>query len=375
MRRFDTLLTRLRALVRDHRAALRMAVRVASSAILSYLLGRILDVPLVLWTVLTAIIVTQTSVGRSLKATIDYFTGTLGGAIYAGAVAALIPHEGELALLAVLALAIAPLVVLAAINPSFNAATVTAAIVVLAPTITHATPIESAFYRVVEVALGAFTGLAVSLTVFPARAHTLAVDDAASMLDLTAQALEDLFAGFAGALDAAEISRIQERLGKSIARLDVIYAECKRERISQIISEPDPGPLLRTLLRLRHDLVIVGRAAMVPLSEALQSRLAPLLARLMTPAAAYLRNSAAALVAHGPPPLLTATETAFEAYAEEIRAIRREGLMRSMPSDELEHLFTLGFALDQLHQHFRDLRRWVAEQGEHPEVAPEQIKG
>jgi uncharacterized membrane protein YccC len=373
MRRLNTYLTRLRTLVRDHRAALRLSVRVTASATLSLLVGQLLHVPLVLWTVLTAIIVTQTSVGRTLKATIDYFTGTFGGAIYAGAIAALIPHEGELALLGVLALAIAPLVVLAAINPSFNVATVTAAIVVLAPAITQGTPIESAFYRVAEVALGAFTGLLVSLTVFPARAHTLAVDDAARMLDLSAQALEDLFAGFARGLDAAAISRIQERMGKALAQLDVIYTECKRERISQFISEPDPGPLLRTLLRLRHDLVIVGRAALVPLPDTLQPRLSPLLARLATPAAAYLRDCAAALVARSQPPQLAGAGAAFEVYDAEISAIRQEGLMRSMPSDALEHLFTLGFALDQLHQHFRDLRKWVAEQG--GEVAPEQTKG
>jgi len=38
------------------------------------------------------------SFGRSLKATIDYVVGTLGGAIYAGAVAALVPHANEIAL-------------------------------------------------------------------------------------------------------------------------------------------------------------------------------------------------------------------------------------------------------------------------------------
>jgi hypothetical protein len=31
------------------------------------------------------------SFGRSLKATIDYLVGTLGGAVYAGAIAALVP--------------------------------------------------------------------------------------------------------------------------------------------------------------------------------------------------------------------------------------------------------------------------------------------
>ena len=63
--------------------------------------------PLPLWAVLTAVIVTQMSVGRSLKATADYLAGTLGGALYGGAIAVLVPHSSEIALLAVLALAVA----------------------------------------------------------------------------------------------------------------------------------------------------------------------------------------------------------------------------------------------------------------------------
>ncbi len=39
---------------------------------------------MILWAVLTAVILTQMSVGRSVKATIDYSFGMLGGAIYAG---------------------------------------------------------------------------------------------------------------------------------------------------------------------------------------------------------------------------------------------------------------------------------------------------
>jgi uncharacterized membrane protein YccC len=328
--------------------------------------GQLLHVPLVLWSVLTAVILTQTSVGRSLKASIDYFIGTLGGAIYAGTVAALIPHQGELALLGVLALAVAPLVLLASINSSFNVAPFTAVIVVLAPTLTHSTPIESAFFRLLEVALGAITGLLVSLTVFPARAHELVVETAARMLDLVAQALENLCAGFTGAgftgaLDATSAQPIQEHLGQAVAQLDTIHAEAKRERMSQLHYGPDPGPLMRTLLRLRHDLVIIGRAALVPLPAELQPRLGPLLRQLVTASSDYLRASAEALRGHGRPPSLDATDAAFDAYAAEIAAIRREGLMRTMSGEALEHLFTIGFALEQLRQHFRDLKQWVTE--------------
>jgi uncharacterized membrane protein YccC len=366
--------TRLRTLVQDRQAELQLCVRVTLSALLSLMIGQWLNVPLVLWVVLTAVIVTQTSVGQTLKATIDYFIGTLGGAVYAGAVAALIPHEGEFALLGVLALAVAPLVFLATINSSFKVAPFTAVIVVLAPTISHSTPIESAYFRLIEVALGATTGLLVSLTVFPTRAHKLAIESAARMLDLVAQALVDMFEGFTGNLEATAVQPIQERIGKAIARLDAIYAEVQRERMTQIAYDHDPGPLLRTLLRLRHDLVIVGRAAVVPLPESLQPRLGPPLRRFVEAAANFLRASAIALNGRTTPPPLDAADAAFEIYAAEIAAIRREGLMRILPGDALEHIFTLGFALEQLQQHFRDLGRWGTEWARSPRVARHQEK-
>jgi uncharacterized membrane protein YccC len=97
-----------------------------------------------LWAVLTAVVVTQMSVGGSLKATIEYFTGTLGGAVYAGVIAVLIPPTNEFALLIALAIAVAPLALLAAINASFWVAPFTAVIVVVGSSVTHAGPVDSA---------------------------------------------------------------------------------------------------------------------------------------------------------------------------------------------------------------------------------------
>ena len=56
---------------------------------------------MVLWAVLTAVILTQMSIGKSVKATIDYFLGTLGGAIYAGLIAVFVPHQSDAAFAAV----------------------------------------------------------------------------------------------------------------------------------------------------------------------------------------------------------------------------------------------------------------------------------
>lgn len=63
---------------------------------------------------------------------------------YGGAIAMLIPHSGEGGLLAMLAPAVTPLAFIGAINPSPNAATVTAVIVLLVPTMNHANPLDSA---------------------------------------------------------------------------------------------------------------------------------------------------------------------------------------------------------------------------------------
>src|SRR5260370_19009325 len=141
-------LKRLSAQMRSRKAQLALALRVTVAAAAAYALATALHLMLPLWAVLTSLIVTQMSVGRSLKATRDYMLGTVGGAIYGGAIAVLIPHSGEIGLLALLVLAVAPLAFIAAINPSLNAAIVTAGVVPLFPEMRHATPLESALNAV-----------------------------------------------------------------------------------------------------------------------------------------------------------------------------------------------------------------------------------
>ena len=102
------------------------------AALLAFALAQVWNIPLHgLWAVLTAVVLTQISVGGSLHATTEYVLGTMGGAVYAAAIAVLIPHTTELALAGVLALTIAPLAFAAAVSPSFRVAPFTAAIVLL----------------------------------------------------------------------------------------------------------------------------------------------------------------------------------------------------------------------------------------------------
>jgi uncharacterized membrane protein YgaE (UPF0421/DUF939 family) len=54
---------------------LALSIRVTIAALAALALAQVLQLPLPLWAVLTAVIVTQVSVGRSMKATFDYLMG------------------------------------------------------------------------------------------------------------------------------------------------------------------------------------------------------------------------------------------------------------------------------------------------------------
>jgi hypothetical protein len=115
--------------------------------------------------------------------------------------------------------------------------------------------------------------------------------------------------------------------------------------------------LLRTLLRLRHDLVIIGRAAAVPLPEPVRARLEAPLACVTERAVSYLRGSAAALRARRDPPSLDELEQALEDCTRAFGALRSEDVALGLPVDAVERIFALGFALEQLHLHLKDLER------------------
>ena len=80
-----------------------------------------------------------------------------------------------------------------------------------------------------------------------------------------ANAVPGLVAGFEHGLDDAASHRLQDGIGHQLSELASVTAEAERERPLRMAADPLTGPLFRTLLRLRHDLVILGRAARSPL--------------------------------------------------------------------------------------------------------------
>jgi uncharacterized membrane protein YccC len=347
--------------LRSRKVELGLGVRVTVAAMAALAIALALGLKLPLWAVLTSLIVTQMSVGRSLKATRDYMVGTVGGALYGGVIAILVPHSGEGALLAVLVLAVAPLAFIAAINPSLNAATITAIIVLLLPITNHANVLDAAIDRVLEVAVGASTGLLVSFAVLPSRAHSQMRTRAARVLELMAAALNELLSSLTRGRDNEALHNIQDGIGAALAGLNAIGSEAERERAVRLSSGPDTSPLLRTVLRLRHDLVMIGRASVVPLPGDLQRRLASPLAVVSNAFAGYLNATAISLRTGTLPPSSVPMQTALQAYAAQVASVRSEGLTRGVPGDVAERFFALGFSLEQMRQNLNDLERCVTD--------------
>ncbi len=353
-------LLHLRALAHRYRLQLILALRVTVAALSALAVAQALHLRLPLWAVLTSLIVTQMSLGRSLKVAGDYLMGTLAGVAYGGLLAILIPHENEYALFAVLALAIAPLAFVAAFRTNFNVLPITAIIVLLVPSMQHVSPASSAFDRVLEVVVGGAVGFLVSFLVFPSRAHVLTTEAAADTLDLVAGALEQMLAHHTGG-ERPDITQINAELASFITKLNATGAEAEHERTARLTAGPDTGPLLRTSLRLRHDIVILGRAVGCELPEGAKARLAPRVQHISEVAGDFLRSSARALRARKGPPDLGEVERVFHDYTEEFSAVRRDGFIRDMTSEAAERFYALGFALEQMREHLEEVHRVVGE--------------
>jgi uncharacterized membrane protein YccC len=360
LKRIPALLTHSRALAHRYRLQLILALRVTVSALSALGLAQVMHLRLPLWAVLTSLIVTQMSLGRSIKVATDYLMGTLAGVAYGGALAILIPHESEWALFAVLALAIAPLAFIAAFKANFNVLPITAIIVLLVPSMQHVSPVASALDRVLEVTVGGLVGFIVSFLVFPSRAHAITTEAGADTLELVAAALAQMLEHHTGG-ERPDIRQINAELANFINRLNATGAEAEHERTARLTSGPATGPLLRTLLRLRHDIVILGRAVGCELPAPIETRLTPPLRQISVAAGDFLRSSAAALRDRKPPPPLDDVEAAFKAHSEAFDAVRRDGLIRGTPSETAERFFTLGFVLEQMREHLGEVHRVVGE--------------
>lgn len=341
------------AFLRRHVAEMRQALRVVIAVVLTFAVVKIFGLPQGWWAVITALLVVQASVGGSLKAALDRLLGTLAGAFYGALVAIVIPPASDIGLATAIALAILPLAFLAAVNPIFRVAPVTAIIVMLPVYGAPSDPLVSATDRVLEIIIGNIVALAVTLVFLPTRAHGQLREAAARVARLNADLMERLIDGLTRNQGRQSVPPLHARIRAALKQAETAAEEAARERRMRVSDDPDPEPVVRTLYRLRHDLVMVGRAAAKPLPAATLAELGPFLSTAHQDASALLRGISASLIARTNAPPLDAYQASVRALAQAVE--RLTDAPQRLPHEEAARLFTLRFALEQLGDDMRDL--------------------
>lgn len=204
--------------------------------------------------------------------------------------------------------------------------------------------------RTAEIGLGAVVATVVALLVLPSRAHGMLAESAGRVLGELATLLPRLVSPGPGRSDDTEMLGIFAHIREKMALLDGAATEAARERRIRLNDDPEPAALVMAVVRVRNDAIMIYRATARPFPEEIGGRLAPLVQRIADAAAAHLRELAAAFADRSVPPPPEAVRAALAAYDAEVARARAEGLFVAMPTEQVEQLFSLGFAVDQLDQ-------------------------
>jgi uncharacterized membrane protein YccC len=354
-------LRRVREWLQGRGGEVRLAARTTLAGLITFALAHLLTLPQAYWAVLTSVIIMQASVGGSLKAGLDRMLGTLAGALWGVSVTLAIPHRDTLALGLTLTVALAPLALVAALMPSYRVAPVTAIIVLLSTTGAQLGPVHYAIDRVVEIGLGCLVGFAVSLLILPARARGLLAEAAAAVILALRDLLELLLREATPRPDGAGLAAPMLRVNQALSRVEGLVDHVRRERAHWLTDAPGAEPVARNLRRLRHDLTAIGRAVAEPLPESARRFLADATVGLRRAVSDYLAASAASIGGRRAPASLQSVDQALLAFRDSMDRLRQSGVLRELGIEQVERLFSLAFAFEQLRGNLGDLADRIAE--------------
>jgi uncharacterized membrane protein YccC len=338
----------------------RLTLRMSAAGLITFAVAQLLDLARDYWAVLTAVIVMQASVGGSLKAMVDRFLGTIGGAAWGAAVTSVLPHVNLLSTGVALAVALVPLASLVAFRPTFRVAPVTAVIVLLGAPDQYGV-LHTALERVFEIGLGSIIALAVALLISPTRAHGMARVAARDALAAMGEQVRNLLADITTLSDDATTLALHDRTRTAIERVAAAAAEAQRERRSYLSVMPDPDPVVRTLRRMSHDLIMVARAVATSLPEAVERRLAGAVSAAAAALSDILAEIGDSLASASPPPDMARLHQTLTAFGAEFAALRSDGILRALPDEAVERVFGFAFALEQIGRHLDELADRVRE--------------
>jgi uncharacterized membrane protein YccC len=139
------------------------ALRIIGACALAYGGAKLIGLPEVYWSLITAVVVTQPELSNTLAAGLDRAIATLAGAAL-GFIVLEAAARGAPSMV-LFWIALAPLALLTAIKPNLRLSCATLIIVVLVPS--AGDPFSRPFDRVVEILLGALASVVATMAISP----------------------------------------------------------------------------------------------------------------------------------------------------------------------------------------------------------------
>jgi len=230
----------------EGRSALRMLV----AALSAYICTSVIHLPGPYSAVITTLIVARPHSGGVLRASFERLVATLLGAgLACVATFGRLLHIPELLLIA---LALAPLALVAAHNTAYRTAMIAAIIVLSAPAASGA-PLYVAGARMLGVSLGAVIGALVSIAVVPSRREVVVAAGTAKLLEQFPGLLQNALHPTTG--DERSRDKLEFRIRQSLRELGMLI----RDRAD---APPTRGPsaaLVKFTVQMHADLVFLKR--------------------------------------------------------------------------------------------------------------------
>ena len=330
----------------------RQAIQTTVAAVAAYTVATYFELPQGYWSVMTAILVVQASVGASLGLAIDRLLATVFGGAVGGLLVALF-GEARLPLLGVSVLSLS---YVATLRSSLRLAPVTAAIVILSDP-HYGGAVSSAVNRVIEIGLGAVIAIITSLLVFPSRAGTALAEHVSRMLPLLAEHLDGTIRAAQGKpRSLEELLALNGKVRAALAIGETLATEARRELAGHVAAHADPAAVLRTLRRTWYTLMMAARSVQSGLPPVGIDPLRANLDQIRDAGPAVIRQLGDTYAGKAPQVDLVQLQSVLSGFETAVVEVRRSGVLRELSTDDTARFFTFAFAMGQLPQNLADLR-------------------
>ncbi|MCA1943680.1 MAG: FUSC family protein [Desulfovibrio sp.] len=327
----------------------RHALRTALASVLTLVLVDVFSLPQGYWAVISAIIVMQANLGRSLMSGLSRVQGTFIGALL-GALTLSVMGTGTVSLGLGVFLTIFVCAYFMGLHESFRLAAVTASIVILLGRGTEH-PFLLGLDRFLEISLGVAVAMAVSMFVLPFHARTSLRLGIRAALEASAQFVTVLLGHcLENRYDEPAIVALKNSCIRHVMQLRPALADAAREPGGLGEGGQVLGILTASLDRLMEDFQAMDHAARELAEEALHLELRPDLAALARAMHAGLTAAAGCLGEHGVRradmrQLMEALENTLHSVDRGMEGIRARQIARRHPLSEVTHFFSLVFSM------------------------------